>query len=173
MLGLDFMGLKMSYNARHAAMQSLSAMKWLSTWSLMRNIAPSFFLTRPTLCEPGMALMQKVANSKSPLLNPDLNPLLRTIIKPLIYDQFCAGTNKPEIRQMNREIETLSFAGIVLCYAKETPLNQKNACSGARDSHDTDIQKWLDGNLKTLDMIPSGNWLGTKYVNIEESTPET
>jgi proline dehydrogenase len=106
--------------------------------------------------------MRKIANSKSPFLNPDLNPLLRAVIKPFIYDQFCAGRHKAEIQETIGGIKQLGFAGVILCYAKEIQLNQKNDILGAQGSREADIQKWLDGNLKTLDMIHSGNWLGIK-----------
>lgn len=106
--------------------------------------------------------MRTVANSNSPFLNPDLNPILRAFIKPFIYDQFCAGTTKTEIRRTIGDIQQLGFAGVILCYAKEIQLNQDNAVLGAQGQREADIQRWLDGNLETLDMIHSGNWLGIK-----------
>ena len=130
----------------------------------MRNILLSFFLTRPVLLKSGMAVMRKVTNSKTSFLNPDLNPLLRALIKPLIYDQFCAGTNKSEIRQTIKDAETLGFGGVILAYAKEIQFNPKEAALDAQGRSEVEIQKWLDGNLETLDLIQGGNWLGIKYV---------
>ena len=106
--------------------------------------------------------MRTVANSNSSLLNPDRNPVLRALIKPFIYDQFCAGTTKAEISKTIGGIQQLGFAGVILCYAKEIQLNQEGAVLGFQGQREADIQRWLDGNLETLDMIQDGNWLGIK-----------
>ena len=95
-------------------------------------------------------------------MNPDLNPVLRALIKPFIYDQFCAGTNRTEIQSTIDGIQRLGFAGVILCYAKEIQLNEQGAALGSQGKREADIQRWLDGNLETLDMLHDGNWLGIK-----------
>lgn len=106
--------------------------------------------------------MRAVANSKSLFLNPDLNPFLRAIIKPLIYDQFCAGTSRTEIQRTIARIQNLGFAGVILCYGKEIIPSPTPAGGRALEKCETGVQKWLDGNLETLSMISAGNWLGIK-----------
>ena len=116
--------------------------------------------------------MRTVANSPSPFLNPDTNPVLRAIIKPFIYDQFCAGTNTAEVQSTIGSIQKLGFAGVILCYAKEIQLDETNAATGAQGQREADIQKWLHGNLETLDMAPNGNWLGMKYTGAGQDVTE-
>jgi proline dehydrogenase len=134
----------------------------LSTWRLLRGIAVGIFLTKPVLLKPGMAIVRTVANSKSLLLNPDINPLLRVVLKPLIYDHFCAGTSRREIQKTISDVQKMGFAGVILCYAKEVALDHDNRALGSHGKRAVEIQKWLDGNMETLDMTGPGNWLGIK-----------
>jgi proline dehydrogenase len=125
-------------------------------------IAVGVFLTKPVLLKPGMAVARAVANSRNPLLNPDFNPLLRFVLKPFIYDQFCAGTTRREIQKTISDVQKMGFAGVILCYAKEVLLDHDNQALGSQGTRAAEVRKWLDGNLETLDMIGPGNWLGIK-----------
>lgn len=110
--------------------------------------------------------MRFIAGSKSPLLHPDNNPLLRAILKPVIYDQFCAGTNPKEIHDTQADIKRLGFSGVILCYGKELEVDAsgKAISSSSSESAESDpgLARWRDGNLETLAMIGKGDWLGIK-----------
>jgi proline dehydrogenase len=109
-------------------------------------------------------VMTAIANSRSPLLSPDYNPLLRVMIKPFVYDQFCAGSHKPEIQKTIQQISDMGFDGVIMQYAKEfAPGEQHESPSSAEG--DPELEHWVKGNLETLDMIESGNWLGIKWVS--------
>jgi len=84
------------------------------------------------------------------------------IIKPLIYQQFCAGVNFKETQQVIQGIRDLGFAGVALTYAKEIHWNKGKDLVGAHGDHTAQLQAWLNGNLQTLDMIESGDWLAIK-----------
>lgn len=140
----------------------------LSTSSLLKNIFLSVFLRTPLLFKPGFAVFEKIANSSWSIANPDKNPVIRALVRPLIYDHFCAGTNVDEIRKTSTDIKGLGFSGIVLCYGKEVQVNAGNTFVGHTSANNAqigqEVAQWRDGNLETLDMVQEGDWLGMKYV---------
>ena len=143
------------------------ALARLSTSSILRTLLLSTFFTSPLLFKPGFAGFQKIANSSSALLNPDRNPVLRAIIYPLVYKQFCAGRNRAEIEQTSAQIRQLGFAGVVLCYGKEVQVAGHNDTLVGSDASypgtlKVEIDQWKHGNLDTLDMAGQGDWLGIK-----------
>jgi proline dehydrogenase len=145
---------------------STSPLARLPTTSLLRSLFLSIFFTSPILFRPGLFVFRNIANSTSSILNPDKNPFLRLAIRPIVYDQFCAGRNLAEIQQTSAAIKSLGFSGVVLCYAKEHQLNRE----GRLDSYEAtstatmaeEIEDWKTGNLNTLAMTSDGDWLGMK-----------
>ena len=102
------------------------------------------------------------------MLNPDRNALLRAVVKPFVYDRFCAGTNRLEIQAEISQIKALGFSGVILCYGKEVQIQKASASQGVdlRYSHqafDQELELWKQGNLETLDMKGDGDYLGIKY----------
>lgn len=107
-----------------------------------------------------MAFMKLVADSQSAFLNPDKNPILRAIIKPLIYDQFCAGRNEIEVQKTSQGIRDLGFSGSVLVYGIE--MYVEHAAKATQEQSRRQLQMWKEGNLQTLRMGKEGDWLGLK-----------
>lgn len=110
-------------------------------------------------------MLHKIANSRSTLLNPDANPLLRLLVKPLIYDQFCAGTNKKEIAHTRDRIKSIGVSGIILCYGKEIQVSGKDELRStgvAEVNEEAEIEHFKQGYLQTLDMVGEGDWIGIK-----------
>lgn len=150
---------------RASELRSPSGLERLPTSSLLRNLFLGIFITTPPLFKPGFAVLRRIANSKSPILNPDKNPLLRALIKPVVYDQFCAGRNKSEICQTKETIKRMGYSGVLLGYSKEiqvTPSNNVALMKSQLTEDDADIREWREGNLRTLDMIADGDWLAIK-----------
>lgn len=143
-----------------------SGLERLPTLCLWRNLILGAAFTSPTLFKIGFGSMSYIANSRSRFLNPDKNPILRAIIKPLVYDQFCAGTNQHEIGLTRSLIQRMGFSGVILCYGKEIQVsgaNNKMHSTGAGNSDQSvEIDMWKKGNLETLDMIGEGDWVGMK-----------
>ena len=139
--------------------QSLSR---LPAANLVRNIVLVAWFSSPLLFKPGLSMMRTIANSRSAILNPDSNPLIRAIVKPFIYNHFCAGTNKKEIDGTKAEAKRIGFSGIILCYGKETGVADLESSQGGVERLMAEVARWRDGNLETLDMIGSGDWLGMK-----------
>lgn len=99
--------------------------------------------------------MQTIAHSESRLLCPDRNPVLRALIKPTIYDQFCAGRNGFEVRSGAAAVKGLGVSGVILAYAKEIELTEdmaKLAEEAGMTNAEAEIQQWLDGCIETLRM---------------------
>lgn len=154
-------------NAATLGRLTSSCLERLPTSSILRSLLLGYFFSSPILLKPGFAILRRIADSKSSLLNPDLNPLLRAVLRPLLYDQFCAGTNRNEISRTKQTIKNIGYSGIILCYGKEIQFSRSAELRSM--DHDTsqqnvEITEWRDGNLRTLDMIGSGDWLGIKYV---------
>ncbi|KAI4193200.1 MAG: hypothetical protein LQ348_002930 [Seirophora lacunosa] len=126
------------------------------------------------LYAPGFALLKKITNSPSPILNPDRNPILRAIVKLLVYAQSCAEMCRSEILARISQIKCLGYAGQILCYWKEMQVQPSSAqpaagplgnesCSSGRDE---ELDWWKRGNMETLDMLSDGDYLGIKYLTI-------
>ena len=144
---------------------SLSGLKRLPTSILLRSLLLGKLFTTPFLFEPAFRIFQKIANSRSRFLNVDRNPLLRSLIKPLVYDQFCAGRNELEVAKTRVKIRSIGYSGVILCYGKEVVVDASDSLLSTGSSNargDVEIAQWRDGNLKTLDMIGQGDWLGLK-----------
>ncbi|KAL2416522.1 hypothetical protein ABEF95_013018 [Exophiala dermatitidis] len=136
----------------------------LPTFSLIRSLALGLFMSSTSITRPGLAALRMIANSKSALLDPDKNILIRSIVKPFIYDHFCAGTDEQEVRQKVASIKSLGFAGVILCYGREVQAGkEKNVLGPASEATpEQQIVEWRDGTLRTLSMIESSDFLGIK-----------
>ena len=130
--------------------------------NLLRNLILGAWFSSPLLFKPGLSIMRTIANSHSPLLNPDKNPLVGAVVKLLIYNHFCAGTNKKEIDGTKAEAKQIGFSGIILCYGKETGVADIADSQAGSEKLVAEVAQWRDGNLRTLDMISTGDWLGMK-----------
>ncbi|KAL9580661.1 MAG: hypothetical protein Q9212_004365 [Teloschistes hypoglaucus] len=154
------------------------ALARLPTSSILRTLLLGAFFSSPILFTPGFALLKKISNSPSRLLNPDQNPILRAIVKPLVYDQFCAGTNKPEIQARMAQIKSLGFAGVILCYGQEIqiPMSDPSVLNHGHNTTnqhlDQELEQWKQGNLETLDMLGKGDWLGMKLTGAGEQVKD-
>lgn len=135
----------------------------ISTVNLIRNIILGKVFTSPFLFKCGVACLSKIANSQSAILDPDRNVLLRALIKPMIYDHFCAGTNKFEIKKTLDYLKTMGFKGVILIYSREIPAMPVEELHELEPlTQDEDIDIWRDGNVKTLDMVEPGDYVGIK-----------
>ena len=140
----------------------------LPTASIFRSLLLGAFFSSSLLFTPGFALLKKIADSPSRVLNPDRNPLLRAVVKPFVYDQFCAGTDRGEIRGRIEQIMGGGFSGVILCYGKEIQIRKPglgvvDGLHYEQRGFDQELELWKEGNLETLDMIGDGDYLGIKY----------
>nr|POF01396.1 hypothetical protein CFP56_21345 [Quercus suber] len=137
----------------------------LPTSNILRSLLLGSIFTLPFLSRPALTILRIIANSNNRLVNPDSNPILRAVLKPLLYDHFCAGNGHAEISKTRDSIKRIGYAGVILCYGAEI---QVSAANNLQSTHaclqDKEIQQWKEGNLQTLAMAEEGDWLGIKYV---------
>lgn len=151
-----------SLESQDQAQASPQCLSRLPTMNLLRNLILGAWFSSPLLFKPGLNIMRTIANSHSPILNPDKNPLVGAVVKLLIYNHFCAGTNKKEIDRTKVEAKQIGFSGIILCYGRETGVGDINDSQAGSERSQAEVAQWRDGNLRTLDMIGKGDWVGMK-----------
>ncbi|KAI1503173.1 proline dehydrogenase [Biscogniauxia marginata] len=135
----------------------------LSTAALLRTIFLSRLFANPNLSRFGINILQMLAGSRNPLLDPDRNWLLNRILRAVIYNHFCAGAEPSEICKTVASIKGVGYAGVILNYAREIIAHELAESDPNVNISAQQIQHWLDGNLQTLSMIGRGDYIGIKY----------
>ncbi|RII09013.1 hypothetical protein CUC08_Gglean007412 [Alternaria sp. MG1] len=153
------------------AQHPLSAMP---THMLLRSLFIATVSSNKFLLIPSLKLLSFFAKpNRSLLFNVDRNPALKALLKRTLYNQFCAGETEQETRACVKQLKDLGFKGVILTYAKEMVFDHKNESANHHTSdkfvdakavaaHDTDIEAWRAGTLRTLDLISEGDILALK-----------
>lgn len=136
---------------------------------LLRNILISSISSSRLLLPPSLYALSFLANSHSPLLNPDRNPILRAILKSTFYAHFCAGETPTEVSRTINSLKSMGYKGIMLCYAREVVLDANAAAaleaSGGTASEaaiNNEILPWKEGTLKTVSLVDPGGFVAVK-----------
>lgn len=138
---------------------------------ILRSLATTVVSSSPLLLPPSLRIMAALANSASPLLNPDRNPLLRFFLKRTFYAQFCAGEHAGEVRATIARLKGIGFNGVILGYAKEvepTPAQAGQLGAAAAQGKETqsaidhEIRPWADGTLETVRLAEPGDFVALK-----------
>lgn len=117
--------------------------------------------------------MSVLANSTNALLNPDGNPLLKAILKKTFYAQYCAGENAQEVRRTVDRLKGIGFSGVILGYAREVVLTEKQtrdlaACAEGQAAEDcvrNEVIPWATGTMETVRLAQPGDFVAIKYVS--------
>jgi hypothetical protein len=137
----------------------------MPTPALLRSLLFTSVMSSPLL-GPSLALMKWLVESKSALLSPARNPLVNYLLRISIYNHFCAGTNETEVRRTVSDMKQLGFTGVILGYGREVVVNESSATAEGDESrqaaYEGAVEEWKQGNLRTLKMIGSGDYLGIK-----------
>lgn len=115
--------------------------------------------------------MSKLAYAQSPILSPDNNPLLRYFLKKTFYRQFCAGENAAEVKKTVDGLKSIGFKGVILAYAKEVVLDEKQAgnlescgeTEAAEACIKNEIIPWAQGTLETVRLASPGDFVALKF----------
>ncbi len=147
--------------------REISPLAVMPTRLLLRSLMITSVLASPRLLNICLPAMIYMANSKPAVLNPDRNPILRKVIRAVFYSHFCAGENDTEVKKTIATIKDMGFKGVILGYAKEfivdpTATPEEAARSGLVQSCDSCIDEWREGNLRSLRMLGSGDFLAIK-----------
>jgi hypothetical protein len=148
----------------------------MPTNMLLRSLFIATISSNKFLLLPSLRLLSFFSKpDRSLLFNVDRNPILKTVLKRTLYNQFCAGETETETRTCVQQLKDLGFKGVILTYAKETVFDTKSKASEdlsstseksnevqAAATNDTDIESWRVGTLKTVDLISGGDILAIK-----------
>ncbi|KAH7122139.1 FAD-linked oxidoreductase-like protein [Dactylonectria estremocensis] len=141
----------------------------LSLTMILRSLATTVVSSSPVLLPPSLRIMDLLANSSNPVLNPDRNPLLRLFLKKTFYAQFCAGENALEVRRTIDGLKNIGFTGVLLCYAKEVVLTSDQAKSlgdptkETQEAIDNEILPWAEGTMETVRLVQPGDYVALKF----------
>lgn len=139
--------------------------------TILRSLAVTTLSSSRLLLPPSLAVMNVLAHSTQPVLNPDRNPLLRKLIKSTFYAQFCAGENSVEVRDTMARLKELGFSGVILGYAREvvltdTQLENLSSCGLAgkemEDCIKNEVIPWAKGTLETVRLAEEGDYVALK-----------
>ncbi len=119
--------------------------------------------------------MAALAHSRSPLLDPDQNRIVRYMLDRTLYAQFCAGANASEVSATTARVKNVGFTGVILAYAKESPsdLPVDDDSSEGVDLNPTvetqsiianEVAPWVESTLETVRSTVSGDFAAFKYV---------
>ena len=114
-----------------------------------------------------MKVLAILARSKSALLSPDRNPLLRFVLKKTFYAQFCAGETAAEVKQVINGLKSIGFSGVILCHAREVVLKKGETIgeeASSTESSNADVERWRQGALETVKIMDEGDEVALKYV---------
>lgn len=126
---------------------------------IIRSLCTSALSASPLL-QPSLGILAVIAESKTRLLNPDRNPLLRWLLDKTIYAQFCAGSNEAEVQETVARLKRIGFTGVVLCYAKEAPPHDQDQETCAIT--DRQIDHWAHYTLETVRMTVPDDFVAVK-----------
>lgn len=116
-------------------------------------------------------MMNVLAHTTNPLLHPDHNPLLRSLIKRTFYAQFCAGENAAEVRATVARLKGLGFSGVIMGYAREVVLTNaqiqhlEDFGLKGEDVEETiknEVVPWANGTLETVRLASEGDYVALK-----------
>lgn len=152
------------------AVKNSSCLSVLPLKTVLRSLAVTTVSSSPLLLNPSLAIMSGLAHSKSPLLNPDRNPILRWALKKTFYAQFCAGENPLEVRQTIAGLKKIGFTGVLLGYAKEVVLSDKetkelHSCTEGKASEECtqkEVIPWAEGTMETVRLVSPGDFVSVK-----------
>ncbi|EFR03061.1 proline oxidase [Nannizzia gypsea CBS 118893] len=148
----------------------------LSISSITRSLLTTAMSSSPVLLKAAMKVLSFIADSKSPLLNPDRNLILNYLLRKTIYTQFCAGEKPHEVQRCIDEIRRAGFSGVILGYAREgvpdenetaAILELDSKCSNSAESNkkvaEYEVSAWREGNLHTIDLAGEGGFVNLKF----------
>lgn len=141
----------------------------LPTKFVLRSLVLTSLMSSNLFLKPALALLNVVTNSKSAILNPDRNRILNKILRWMVYDHFCAGTNREEVSKTVAAVKKIGYQGVILGYSREIVVdpNEQLTHDGSGVSAYSDkcyemVEEWKDGTLETLRMVGPGDILAVK-----------
>ncbi|KAK7416870.1 proline dehydrogenase [Neonectria punicea] len=166
-----------SSTSRHLAadmpivQDSVSPLAALPTGVLLRSIFINAITSRPYLLRPSLWVLSKLSNPGRFMPSIDNNILLRSILKPTFYKQFCAGETRVETQATMKHMKEMGFRGTILTYAKEIVFDHHansqhglgvEAAEGKETQWCESIEAWRAGTANTVELLGEGDQLAVK-----------
>ena len=141
---------------------------------LIRNLALTYVFGSPFLTRASISIMQRIADSKSPLLSPDRNPLINKLVRWTVYNHLGAGETPAEVKQTVDRFRSIGYDGVIIGYGKEVIVDQdtdpttqqtppsSSSSTPSSATEDKAISAWLNGNLQTLSLLGKDDYLAIK-----------
>ena len=134
---------------------------------LFRSYLIASLSSSPRLLTPSLRLLSIAANSSSPFLSPDRNPLLRYALRKTVYAHFCAGENLDEVRGKIWNLKALGYSGVILAHGREIVKHDELLKADRAEIDLTpqeDVEDWKRSNLETVSLVDKGGFVALKYV---------
>lgn len=135
----------------------------LTTRDLVRSLLISTISSNSLLLTPALHTLSFLCKPiGGRFLDVERNPILRKILKPTFYDQFCAGENPTETKQCAQRLKDLGFEAIILTYGKESLHGDGADAAEPGSGLDPEIDRWKVGIMETIDSVGSGDYIAFK-----------
>ncbi|KAI1609463.1 proline oxidase PrnD [Exophiala viscosa] len=139
--------------------------------TIIRSYLITSISSMPFLLRPSLAAMSFLAHTKSPLFNPDRNPVLHCLLKKTFYVQFCAGETPSETRTTIADLKEIGYTGVILGHAKEAVLTDEEAAglNASLDSpeqaalNEEEIATWRRNTVDTVHLAQKGDFVALKF----------
>ena len=145
-----------------------SPLSILPVSNLIRSYLITAVSSSPLLLRTSLGALKFLAHSRSPVLNPDRNPILHFLLKRTIYAQFCAGETADEVDQTINKLKRMGYRGVMLGYAREVCPDRNQAqnmkCTVSReDLNANTISSWARGTISTVKLAQPGDFVAMKF----------
>ncbi|RAH86111.1 FAD-linked oxidoreductase [Aspergillus japonicus CBS 114.51] len=157
---------QVSASLQSTASSSSTPLAKLPLSTVLRSLVILSVSSSSLLLKPCIFALSTLAHPKSALLDVARNPLLNAVVKHTIYKQFNAGENKVEVQRSIRDIKSLGYRGVLLGYAREVLVGEGQVDPFDEQLAREEIQTWLDGTLKTVDMAQEGDFVALKWTGM-------
>ena len=148
-----------------ACAKTLPPLSLLPFSILLRSYLITSISASPILLRPSMRILSTLANSSSPFLSPDRNPVLHWSLKKTFYKQYCAGETSAEVRRTVEGLKRIGYRGVILGYAKEVVLRNGEA-EGEMGEGREELERWRRGTMETVRLTERGDHVALKYVGL-------
>lgn len=133
-----------------------SVLRGLPLSQILRTYLITSFSSSPALLNASSTLLRRILDSTSPLLDPERNHLLRSLLWESFYKQFCAGETAAQVAKSCSDLRSQGYAGVILEYALEV-------LKDAKGNEIEDVAIWRKGMLDSVDYAAEGDFVGLKW----------
>ncbi|KAF2801686.1 FAD-linked oxidoreductase [Mytilinidion resinicola] len=141
-----------------------SGLARMPTSSVLRSYLITSMSSSPPLLAACFAVLRRMLDSKSALMNVERNPVLNWLLKTTFYAQFCAGSTRKEVQASTAAAKTdMGYDGIILEFALEVLDGEGGPETADSATTAKEIETWRTGMLESVWMAAPGDFIGLKW----------